>query len=85
MLALKQNQTTANTHIFSGGKTHTTLYEVIEAVAKVIGPGEERLIGAVVTQLLGDCCARLECDHPSGYADGKGGKQHLSLYRGAQA
>jgi hypothetical protein len=81
MLALKQN----HLHTFSDGKTHTTLYEIIEAVAKVIGPGEERLIGAVVTQLLGDCRARLEVDHQSGHAGGKGGRRHLFLCPGAQA
>jgi hypothetical protein len=85
MLALKQNHSTAHTQSFSDNKTHTTLYDVIEAVATAIAPGEERLIGAVVTRLLGDYHARLEGDLLNDPAKTKGGNRHLYLYRRPEA
>ena len=40
---------------------YTTLYDLIETVAGVIEPGEERLVGDIVNQLLNDHCARFGC------------------------
>ena len=85
MLALKQNDSIMDTVATPGNKTYTTLYDVIEAVAMAIGPGEERLIGIVVMQLLGDCRARSEFDLRNNPATTKGGNRHLYLYRRAEA
>jgi hypothetical protein len=85
MLALKQNYSTAYTPASPGNKTYTTLYEIIEAVANVTDPGEERLISTVVKQLLGDYRAKLACDHRNDPAQTKNNNRHLYLYRRADA
>ncbi len=82
MLALKQNRSTAFAAP-SDNKTHTTLYDVIEAVSEVIGPDEEELVSTVVIQLLKDYRARLEGDSWNSLVQTKGG--HLYLYRRPEA
>jgi hypothetical protein len=85
MLALQHNHSAASTQSFSGGKTHTTLYDVIEAVAAVIGPDEEKLVGTVVMQLLGDYRARLEVGLWNGSEKTKEGNCQLHLCRREEA
>jgi hypothetical protein len=85
MLALKQNHTIMTEESSSCSKSLTTLYELVETVAEVTGPGEEGLIGPVVMQLLRDYHAKFECGLGNGPAKTKGGNRHLYLYKGAEA
>lgn len=85
MLALQQKHVIGFTPPAPDNKKHTTLYDVIEAVAAVTGPGEEALIGPVVMQLLRDYRARVECGLRGGSVKTKGDNRHLYLHRGAEA
>ncbi len=59
--ALKQNHSTAYAPSSFGEKSLTNLYELVEAVSDVIGPGEKKLIGRVVMQIFNDHSAAFEC------------------------
>jgi hypothetical protein len=85
MLGQQQNHATANAPLPADKIAHTTIYNVIEAVAGVIGPGEEKLIATVVTQLLGDCRARFACDFRNGPAETKGVNHTFHVSRRAEA
>ncbi len=60
MLALKKNNFTLLAQSVHRSTLHTTLYDLIEAVADAIQPGEEHLIGPVVRQIVDTCDARFQ-------------------------
>jgi hypothetical protein len=79
MLALKQNNTALFALSFPHSKLHTTLYDMVEAVSEVIGPGEERLVGMVVRQMMSDYNARFASDGGYGRPKTKGTNPHMYL------
>jgi hypothetical protein len=84
MPVLQQTHSTAPAPSSTGNTTYTTLYNVIQAVAQVMSPGEEKYISTVVMRLLRNNHARPATDFRDGPVQTKGSIRRLYLYKGGQ-